>query len=72
MKKILALLALVSTLASSVHAEFLEPDIIEETALYKIYCINNTAWIKWNVTNTPPVQMFKAANYTSVPKECKQ
>lgn len=71
MKKILALLALVSTLASSVHAEFLEPDIIEETALYKIYCINNTAWLKWNNSNTIPVQMFKA-NYTSTPQECKQ
>ena len=49
MKKLL-LLALI---ALSLKAEFLEPDVIEETALYKIYCINNTAWLKWNVINTP-------------------
>lgn len=67
MKKLL----LLTLIALSLKAEFLEPDIIEETALYKIYCINNTAWIKWNVTNTAPVQMFKA-NYTSTPQECKQ
>ena len=71
MKKFLALLALVSTLTSSIHAEFLEPDIIEETALYKIYCINNTAWLKWNSSSTTPVQMFRA-DYTSTPQKCKQ
>lgn len=67
MKKLLLLMLI----ALSLKAEFLEPDIIEETALYKIYCINNTAWLKWNINNTPPVQMFKA-NYTSTPQGCKQ
>jgi len=71
LKKFLALLALVSTLASSVHAEFLEPDVIEETALYKIYCINNTVWLKWNNSYVSPVQMFKQG-YTSIPQRCKQ
>ena len=67
MKKLLLLVLI----ALSLKAEFLEPDIIEETALYKIYCINNTAWLKWNNSNTPPVQMFKQ-NYKSLPQECKQ
>lgn len=66
MKKLL-LLALI---ALSLKAEFLEPDIIEETALYKIYCIKETLWIKWNHNYSPPVQMFKP-NYTSIPQGCK-
>ncbi len=66
MKKIL----LSILFALSLNAEFLEPDVIEETAIYKIYCINNTAWLKWNVINTPPVQMFKPNN-TSTPQGCK-
>ena len=66
MKKLL----LLTLIALSLKAEFLEPEIIEETALYKIYCISNTAWIKWNYNNTPPVQMFKP-NYTSIPLGCK-
>ena len=66
MKKLL----LLTLIALSLKAEFLESDVIEETALYKIYCINNTAWLKWNHSNTSPVQMFKP-NYTSTPQGCK-
>ena len=66
MKKLLLLVLI----ALSLKAEFLEPDVIEETALYKIYCINNTAWLKWNHSYSPPVQMFKP-NYTSTPQGCK-
>ena len=66
MKKLL----LLTLIALSLKAEFLEPDVIEETALYKVYCINNTAWLKWNHNNTSPVQMFKQNN-TSTPQGCK-
>ena len=66
MKKLL----LLTLIALSLKAEFLEPDVIEETALYKIYCINNTAWLKWNDGRTSPVQMFKPNN-TLTPQGCK-
>ena len=66
MKKLL----LLTLIALSLKAEFVEPDVIEETALYKIYCIKETAWLKWNHSNTSPVQMFKQ-NYTSTPQGCK-
>ena len=67
MKKLL----LLTLIAISLKAEFLEPDVIEETASYKIYCINNTAWLKWQNSYSPPVQMFKP-NYTSTPQGCRQ
>lgn len=67
MKKLLLLVLI----ALSLKAEFVEPDVIEETSLYKIYCINNTAWIKWNNIYSSQVQMFKP-NYTSIPQGCKQ
>ena len=67
MKKLLLLVLI----ALSLKAEFVEPNVIEETALYKIYCINNTAWLKWNNSYTSPVQIFKP-NYTSTPQGCKQ
>ena len=63
MKKLL----LLTLIALSIKADFVEPDVIEETALYKIYCISNTAWLKWNYNNTPPVQMLRAG-YTSNPQ----
>lgn len=66
MKKLL----LLTLIALSLKAEFLELNVIEETALYKIYCINNTAWLKWNYNNTPPVQMLKP-NHTSTSQGCK-
>ena len=66
MKKLL----LLTLIALSLKAEFIEPKVIEETDLYKIYCIKETAWLKWNNNNTPPVQMFKP-NYTSTPQGCK-
>lgn len=56
-------------IALSLNANFIEPPIIEEGELYKIYCINNTAWLKWKTNNESPVQMFKPNN-TSTPKEC--
>ena len=65
MKKLL----LLTLIALSLKAEFLEPDVIEETAFYKIYCIKNTAWLKWQ-NSYSPVQMFKP-NYTSTPQGCK-
>ena len=66
MKKLL----LLTLIALSLKAEFLEPDVIEETALYKIYCIKETLWLKWNHNNTTPVQMFKPNN-TSTPQGCE-
>lgn len=66
MKKLL----LLTLIALSLKAEFLEPDVIEETALYKIYCIKGTAWLKWQNSYSPPVQMFKQ-NHTSTPQGCK-
>lgn len=66
MKKLL----LLTLIALSLKAEFLEPDVIEETALYKIYCIKETLWIKWQNSYTAPVQMFKP-NHTSTPQGCK-
>ena len=66
MKKLL----LLTLIVLSLKAEFIEPDVIEETTLYKIYCINNTAWIKWKNSTSSPVQMFKK-NHTSIPQECK-
>ena len=66
MKKLL----LLTLIALSLKAEFLEPDVIEETALYKIYCIKETLWLKWNNNYSPPVQMFKPNN-TSTPQGCK-
>ena len=66
MKKLL----LLTLIALSLKAEFLEPDVIEETALYKIYCIKETLWIKCNYNNTSPVQMFNP-NQTSIPLGCK-
>ena len=65
MKKLL----LLTLIALSLKAEFLEPDVIEETTLYRIYCINNTAWLKWQ-NSYSPVQMFKQ-NHTSTPQGCK-
>ena len=38
MKKLL----LLTLIALSLKAEFLEPDVVEETALYKIYCIKKS------------------------------
>ena len=66
MKKLL----LLTLIALSLKAEFLEPDVMEETALYKIYCIKDTLWLKWNIGNTSPVQMFRPG-YTSTPQGCK-
>ena len=66
MKKLLLLVLI----ALSLKAEFLEPDVIEETALYKIYCIKDTVWLKWQNSYSPPVQMFKPS-YTSTPQRCK-
>ena len=66
MKKLL----LITLIALSLKAEFLEPEIIEETALYKIYCISNTAWIKWKNSTSSSVQMFKQ-NHTLIPQGCK-
>ena len=66
MKKLL----LLTLIALSLKAEFVEPDVIEETVSYKIYCIKETLWLKWNHNNTTPVQMFKP-NYTSIPLGCK-
>ena len=66
MKKLL----LLTLIALSLKAEFLEPDVIEETAFYKIYCIKETAWLKWKDSTSSPVQMFKQNN-TSTPQECK-
>ena len=66
MKKLL----LLTLIALSLKAEFLEPDVIEETALYKIYCIKETLWLKWNHNYNPPVQMLRAG-YTSTPQRCK-
>ena len=66
MKKLL----LLTLIALSLKAEFLEPDVLEETALYKIYCIKETLWLKWNHNYSPPVQMLKAG-YTSTPEKCK-
>ena len=65
MKKLL----LLTLIALSLKAEFLEPDVIEETALYKIYCIKGTSWLKWQDSYSP-VQMFKP-NYTSAPQGCR-
>ena len=65
MKKLL----LLTLIALSLKAEFLEPDVVEETALYKIYCIKETLWIRWK-NSYPPVQMFKP-NHTSTPQGCK-
>ena len=65
MKKLL----LLTLIALSLKAEFLEPEIVEETALYKIYCIKETLWLKWHGYPSP-VQMFKP-NYTSIPQGCK-
>ena len=65
MKKLL----LLTLIALSLKAEFLELDVMEETALYKIYCIKETLWLKWNYNNTPPVQMLRAG-YTSNPQRC--
>ena len=66
MKKLL----LLTLIALSLKAEFLEPDVIEETTLYRIYCINNTAWLKWKNSTSSPVQILKS-NHTSTPQECK-
>ena len=66
MKKLL----LLTLIALSLKAEFVDTDIIEETTLYRIYCINNTAWLKWKDSTSSPVQMFKP-NYTSTPQGCK-
>ena len=65
MKKLL----LLTLIALSLKAEFVEPDVIEETDLYKIYCINNTAWLKWQ-NSYSPVQMFKTSYNTSTPQGC--
>ena len=66
MKKLL----LLTLIALSLKAEFVEPYVVEETALYKIYCIKETLWIKWQNSYSAPVQMFKP-NYTSTPQGCK-
>lgn len=66
MKKLL----LLTLIVLSLKAEFIEPYVIEETALYKIYCINNTAWLKLKNSTSSPVQMFKQ-NHTSTPQGCK-
>ena len=66
MKKLL----LLTLIALSLKAEFVEPDVIEETTLYRIYCINNTAWLKWKNATSSPVQILKP-NHTSTPQECK-
>ena len=66
MKKLL----LLTLIALSLKADFVEPDVIEETALYKIYCIKETLWLKWNYNNTPPVQMFRTGSQ-SVPIACE-
>ena len=66
MKKLL----LLTLIALSLKAESVDPNVIEETASYKIYCIKETLWLKWNYNNTPPVQMFKPNN-TSTPQRCK-
>ena len=57
-------------IALSLKAELLEPKLIEETSIYRIYCIKETLWIKWNSGNTPPVQMFRMGSH-SVPIACE-
>ena len=64
MKKLL----LLTLIALSLKADFVEPDVMEETALYKIYCIKQTAWIKWQ-NSYQPVQIFKS-KHTSTPQGC--
>ena len=66
MKKLL----LLTLIVLSLKAEFVEPYVVEETALYKIYCIKETLWLKWKDSTSSPVQMFKP-NYTSTPQGCK-
>ena len=66
MKKLL----LLTLIVLSLKAEFLEPDVIEETALYKIYCIKETAWLKWQNSYSQPVQMFRQGS-PSTPQGCK-
>ena len=66
MKKLL----LITLIALSLKAELLEPKLIEETSIYRIYCIKETLWIKWNGGNTPPVQMFRMGSH-SVPIACE-
>ena len=66
MKKLL----LITLIALSLKAELLEPKLIEETSIYRIYCIKETLWLKWNYNNTPPVQMFRTGSQ-SVPITCE-
>ncbi len=66
MKKLL----LTSIIALSLKAELPEPKLVEETKEYKIYCIEETLWLKWNSYNTPPVQIFMPG-YSSLPAKCK-
>ena len=66
MKKLL----LLTLIALSLKADFVEPDVIEETAFYKIYCIKGTSWLKWQDSYSTPVQMFKQNNIL-IPQGCK-
>ena len=66
MKKLL----LITLFALSLKAESPEPKLVEETTMYRIYCIKETLWIKWNGGNTQPVQMFRMGSQ-SVPMRCE-
>ncbi len=66
MKKLL----LITLFALSLKAELPEPKLVEETTRYRIHCIKETLWIKWNSGNTPPVQMFRTG-LQSVPMMCE-
>lgn len=45
--------------------------LIEKSDLYKIYCVHGYKWIKWDIMNTNPIQMFEYHNGQSAPVICK-
>lgn len=73
MKNLLFIILLIVTIVSFSKADNIhsEPEIVYETKLYTVYCIENYKWLKWNRMDTSPQQMFKeSASARTIPVDC--